>query len=93
MAAHLDNNGKIVRLRVENSWSDTAGSKGALMLVNREEELKCATGYFVCTWKWFCEYSYQIVVPRKMAPPELVKIFEHSKPVALPAWDPMGSLA
>ena len=28
VAAHIDENGKPVRYRIENSWSDTAGSKG-----------------------------------------------------------------
>lgn len=28
VAAHLDDNGIPVRYRVENSWSDTAGTKG-----------------------------------------------------------------
>ena len=28
VAAHLNADGKPVRYRVENSWSDTAGSKG-----------------------------------------------------------------
>jgi len=77
VAAHLDSNGRPVRYRIENSWSDTAGTKG----------------YFVCTSEWFREYAYQIVVPRKMAPSKLVKIFEDNDAVELPPWDPMGSLA
>ncbi|KAK9897360.1 peptidase C1B, bleomycin hydrolase [Cystobasidium minutum MCA 4210] len=77
VAAHLDENGKPVRFRVENSWADTAGTKG----------------YFVMSNEWLREYVYQIVVPKKLAPPELVKVFEGGKPVELPPWDPMGSLA
>ena len=40
----------------------------------------------MCTSDWFKEYVYQIVVPKKLAPPELVKVFENDKPIELPAW-------
>lgn len=45
-AVHLDKDGKPVRWRVENSWSDTAGTDG----------------YFVMSDKWMDEFCYQAVV-------------------------------
>jgi len=76
-AVHLDSQGNPVRFKVENSWSDTAGDHG----------------YFMMTNDWFNEFVYQIVVPKSVVPVELKKAYEESKPMVLPAWDPMGSLA
>lgn len=45
-AVHLDKDGKPVRWRVENSWSDLAGDHG----------------YFVMSDKWMDEFCYQAVV-------------------------------
>ena len=45
-AVHLDKDNKPVRWRIENSWSQTAGTDG----------------YFVMTDKWMDEYCYQAVV-------------------------------
>ena len=45
-AVHLDQDGKPVRWRVENSWSDVAGDHG----------------YFVMSDKWMDEFCYQAVV-------------------------------
>lgn len=45
-AVHLDENNKPVRWRVENSWSETAGSEG----------------YLVMSDKWMDEFCYQAVV-------------------------------
>ncbi|KAF2215641.1 hypothetical protein CERZMDRAFT_104858 [Cercospora zeae-maydis SCOH1-5] len=45
-AVHLDDNNKPVRWRVENSWSETAGTDG----------------YFVMSDKWLDEFVYQAVV-------------------------------
>ena len=32
---------------------------------------------------------YQVVVPKALAPKELVQVFESGEMVVLPAWDPM----
>lgn len=32
---------------------------------------------------------YQVVVPKALAPKDLVKVYEGGKAVVLPAWDPM----
>lgn len=71
--AHISSSGKATRFRVENSWGPDAGEKG----------------YFVMTEKWFDEFVYQVVVPKSLAPPKLVKVFEEGKKVVLPPWDPM----
>lgn len=74
---HLDEKGKPVRYKVENSWGETAGEKG----------------YFVMTDRWFEEFVYQIVVPKALAPKNLVQVFESGEKTVLPPWDPMGTLA
>ncbi|KDR75057.1 hypothetical protein GALMADRAFT_69928 [Galerina marginata CBS 339.88] len=70
---HLDPAGKPVRYKVENSWGETAGKEG----------------YFVMTDAWFDQYVYQVVVPKALAPKELVAVYESDERVVLPAWDPM----
>ena len=62
--------------KVENSWSDKVGEKG----------------FFVMSDRWFDEYLYQVVVPKKYLPAKQLKILKE-KPVVLKPWDPMGSLA
>ncbi|KAF5385828.1 hypothetical protein D9615_002465 [Tricholomella constricta] len=71
---HLDSNGKPMRYKVENSWGETAGQKG----------------YFVMTDRWFEEFVYQIVVPKPLAPKDLVHVFESGEKTVLPPWDPMA---
>lgn len=75
---HLDaQTGKPVRYKVENSWGEASGDKG----------------YFMMTDRWFEQFVYQVVVPKALAPKDLVKVFEGGEKTVLPAWDPMGSLA
>jgi aminopeptidase C len=38
-----------------------------------------------------CRFVYQVVVPKALAPKELVKVYESDDKVVLPAWDPMVS--
>ncbi|KAG8936655.1 hypothetical protein FRC02_000113 [Tulasnella sp. 418] len=76
-AVHLDAEGKPLRYKVENSWGPGAGEKG----------------YFVMTDKWFDEFVYQVVIPRKLAAPEHIKVLDGGNPHVYAPWDPMGTLA
>ena len=94
VGVYVGKDGMPVRYRVENSWSDTAGTKGKFLPNKDAAKANLeSSGYFVCTSSWFKEHVFQIVCPKKLAPPELVKIYETGKPVALPCYDPMGALA
>ena len=56
----LDDNGKPLRWKVENSWGDERGKKG----------------YYVMDDTWFGEFSYQILLERSYLSPEQAKAFE-----------------
>ncbi len=49
-------------------------------------------GFFIMNDSWFDEYMFEIAADKKMLPPKLQKALAR-KPIMLPAWDPMGSLA
>ncbi|WVW79039.1 hypothetical protein I302_101002 [Kwoniella bestiolae CBS 10118] len=49
-AVHLDESGRPLRYKVENSWSESAGEKG----------------WFMMTADWFKEYVFQVVVPQSI---------------------------
>jgi len=73
----INNAGKPVRWRVENSWgSKKHGDKG----------------YMLMNDNWFDEYLYEITVSRKYVSEAALKALE-ADPVVLPPWDPMGALA
>ncbi|ORY23278.1 peptidase C1B, bleomycin hydrolase [Naematelia encephala] len=76
-AVHLDEKGRPVRYKVENSWSESAGEKG----------------WFMMTAPWFKEYVYQVVVPRSIADKKWSAVFDGGDAVVLKPWDPMGTLA
>lgn len=56
----LDENGKPIRWKVENSWGDERGKKG----------------FFVMDDTWFGEFSYQILLERSYFSEEQKKAFE-----------------
>ena len=41
---------------------------------------------------WFSEYVFEVVVDKKLVSAEVLDVLKQ-KPVVLPPWDPMGSLA
>lgn len=49
-------------------------------------------GYFVMSDDWFDEYNYQVIVKEKYLPAKAKKALK-KKPIELPPWDPLGSLA
>lgn len=69
--------GKPTKWRVENSWGDTSGVKG----------------YLIMSDEWFNEYVYQVVTNPKYIDKKYVDIWKSKKYVVLPRWDPLGALA
>ncbi|XP_046385632.1 bleomycin hydrolase isoform X2 [Ischnura elegans] len=49
-------------------------------------------GFLVMSSEWFKEFVFEVVVDKKFVPQEVMDVFE-LKPIVLPAWDPMGTLA
>ncbi|KAG8528143.1 uncharacterized protein KY384_007059 [Bacidia gigantensis] len=79
-AVHLDKDGEPVRWRVQNSWGETAGTKG----------------WFVMADRWMDQFVYQAVVDPKYPTPFVSKEIRDiltQDPKVLPLWDPMGALA
>lgn len=69
--------GQTRRWRVENSWGD---------------EKSGVKGYYTMNDNWFDEYMFEIAAPSKYLSEEMRAALD-TTPVALPPWDPMGSLA
>jgi len=74
-AVHLDNKGRPLKYKVENSWSDSAGEKG----------------WFMMTADWFRENVFQVVIPRSVVDSKWTKVLDGGNAVVLPPWDPMVS--
>ncbi len=49
-------------------------------------------GFFIMSDDWFNEYNYQVVIHKKHLSPEMLEQLKQ-KPVVLPPWDPIGTLA
>ncbi len=45
-------------------------------------------GHLIMTDEWFDEYMFRLVVDRKYVPEDILKLLA-TKPIQLPAWDPM----
>lgn len=59
-AVSVDNNGKALKFRAENSWGDDHGSKG----------------YHVLTAEWFSEFVFEVVIDKQFVPPEIMDVFK-----------------
>eukprot|EP01083_Nonionella_stella_P020707 57449_1 len=64
-AVDLDENGKSIKWRVENSWGDKRGHKG----------------YCLMTDAWFDEYNYQLAVPKSKLTKDLLDVLEQEPTV------------
>ena len=80
-------NGKVVKWRVENSW----GSEDERDRLLRRP--RGGKGFLAMDDRWFDEYVYEVVVPRSLVPPDILRRSLRHETVALPLWDPMGSVA
>ncbi|MBC3185654.1 C1 family peptidase [Corynebacterium sp. zg-331] len=72
----LDEEGAPRRWRVENSWGAEKADKG----------------FWTMDDSWFDPYVFEIAVPPRFLPAEVLAAGE-DEPIVLPAWDPMGALA
>lgn len=71
-AVDIDSGGNTTKWQVENSWGASSGFHGTLIMTD----------------EWFDEYMFRLVVNKKYAPANVLKVLEE-KPTMLPAWDPM----
>jgi len=69
-----------------------AGKPRAWRVENSWGTDKGKAGFYRMNDSWFSEHMFEIAVRRKYLPPRLREALSR-KPIVLPAWDPMGSLA
>ena len=67
-AVDLDENGKPVKWKVENSWGADSGHKG----------------YIIMTNDWFNEYAFRLVVDKKYVPAHILKASEQKPIMVMP---------
>ena len=89
---HLDpQSGKPLRYKVENSWGEGSGEKGFFVMTDRWFDEYVSLLTFLSLYSEHIRFVYQVVVPKTLAPKELVKVYESGDRVVLPPWDPMVS--
>ena len=67
-AVDLDEKGKAVKWKVENSWGASWGQQGCLIMTDR----------------WFREYMFRLVVPREYVPAKILKAYETEPVMVMP---------
>lgn len=71
-AVDLDENGKATQWKVENSWGAAWGQQGCMIMSDR----------------WWCEYTFRLVVDKKYVPEDILKANEQ-KPLMVMPEDPL----
>ena len=67
-AVDLDDDGKPLKWKVENSWGASWGQKGCLIM----------------THEWFAEYMFRLVVDKKYVPAKLLRLSEQQPVMVMP---------
>ena len=67
-AVDLDEQGKVKKWKVENSWGADWGQKGCLIMTDR----------------WFREFMFRLVVDKKYVPENILKAFETEPVMVMP---------
>ena len=67
-AVNLDEGGKPLMWKVENSWGPAYGQKGCLVMTN----------------EWFNEYMFRLVVDKKYVPAETLRQYEQKPVMVMP---------
>ena len=58
VAVNLDENGRPLKWKVENSWGANSGY----------------SGYLIMTHEWFCEYMFRVVINKKYCPSNIISL-------------------
>ena len=74
---NTDEYGSVNYWKIENSW----GTEGPY------------SGNLICSHKWFKEYTYQLIIPKKYISDTEKEVWSGEVSKLFPIWDPMGSLA
>ena len=67
-AVDLDENGKAVKWKVENSWGTSSGK----------------AGYLIMTDSWFREYMFRLVVDKKYVPERILEAEKQKPVMVMP---------
>ena len=77
LGVDLDEDGKALRWKVENSWGKEVGDEGIFSMSDT----------------WFDKFTYQVSVNRKFIDEKYLENYDDGEIIELEPWDPMGALA